>query len=331
MLSRPRFTRPRIAQVLSSVAISASLCATVAVAQSQPAPTRPAAPGRPALAALPPAAPISDKELAENQKQLIELLRLSPTLTTVVAHDPSLLANQDYVARNNPQLAQFLAAHPEIGRNPDFYLFTHVHQQDGSPDEALERAVWPQFQEPRRSGWDANDVVGPIAGMLAFAAFLWAVVWLVRQFLENRRWSRIFKLQSEVHGRLIDKFSSTQELTSYMGTEAGRRFLEAAPIPVGFEPDQRVPNAIARVLTPLQVGIVLVLLGVGFFMLKDVHPDAHQPMLILGTITLMPGLGFIISAGITWVLAGRLGLMPKNADMSSHNGLAAPFNSRNEQ
>jgi hypothetical protein len=25
----------------------------------------------------------------------------------------------------------------------------------------------------------------------------------------------------------------------------------------------------------------------------------------------MPGLGFIISAGVTWVLAGRLGLMPE--------------------
>ncbi len=112
-----------------------------------------------------------------------------------------------------------------------------------------------------------------------------------------------------------------------METEAGRRFLEAAPIPVGFEPEQRVPNAIARVLTPLQVGIVLVLLGIGFFMLRNIRPEAHQPMLILGTITLMPGLGFIISAGITWVLAGRLGLMPK----SSHNSLAAPFDSRNEQ
>ena len=51
-----------------------------------------------------------------------------------------------------------------------------------------------------------------------------------------------------------------------MGTEAGKRFLEAAPIPVGFEPEQRMPNAVARVLTPLQVGIVLILLGAGFYL-----------------------------------------------------------------
>jgi len=35
------------------------------------------------------------------------------------------------------------------------------------------------------------------------------------------------------------------------------------------------------------------------------------PMLVLGTVFLMPGLGFIISAGVTWLLAGRLGLMPQ--------------------
>ena len=140
----------------------------------------------------------------------------------------------------------------------------------------------------------------------------------MRQFLENRRWGRIFKLQSEVHGRLIDKFGSNQELGAYMETEAGKRFLEAAPIPVGIESQQRMPNAVARVLTPLQIGIVLVLLGVGFFLLRDVRVEMHDPMLVLGTIALMPGLGFIISAGITWFLAGRLGLMPENPAAGSH-------------
>jgi len=29
-------------------------------------------------------------------------------------------------------------------------------------------------------------------------------------------------------------------------------------------------------------------------------------------VVLMPGIGLIISAGITWLLAARLGLMPEN-------------------
>jgi hypothetical protein len=148
---------------------------------------------------------------------------------------------------------------------------------------------------------------------MAFACFLVAAIWGVRVFVENRRWSRIFKLQSDVHGRLIDKFSSSQEIASYMQTEAGRRFLEAAPIPLHADTSQRVPNAVARVLTPIQIGVVLILLGAGFFMLRGAGPDYETPMRVLGVLTLMPGVGFIISAGITWVLASRLGLMPPPA------------------
>ncbi|HEV2215524.1 MAG TPA: hypothetical protein VGR64_09560 [Terracidiphilus sp.] len=259
---------------------------------------------------------LSDKDVAATQEQLLHILRTSPTLTTVVARDPSLLSDPAYVQRNNPQLADFIAAHPDVARNPGFYLFSHLDHPDGQRDEALERAVWPDLVQvqPRPSMW--ADFLSNMPPVLALACFLVAVAWMVRVFLENRRWNRIFKLQSEVHGRLIDKFSSTQELSSYMETEAGRRFLEAAPIPVQFEGGQRVPNAVARVLTPLQVGVVMTLLGIGLLLLRSAigpgDPEMQISMLVLGTIVLMPGIGFILSAGITWVLAGRLGLMPES-------------------
>lgn len=242
----------------------------------------------------------------------------------MVSHDPSLLANQDYVARNNPQLAAFLTQHPEVARNPDYYLFTHMHVE-GQADEALERAVWPDVyrEQGRRSGFD--ELVSDMPPVLAFALFLVTVIWFTRLFLDNRRWGRIFKLQSEVHSRLIDKFSSNQELGAYMETEAGRRFLEAAPIPVNIESGHRVPNAVARVLTPLQIGIVLVLLGTGLLLLRHASPEMDVPMLVLGTVVLMPGIGFILSAGITWLLAARLGLMPPppaQSNLDSPNGTA---------
>ena len=305
-------------RVLFSIALSAVLFAGIAVAQPHSA----------APAQLPAAASaVSDRDFVATQNELIKLLRLSPTLTTVVARDPSLLANQDYVSRNNPQLAQFLAAHPEIARNPDYYLFTRVHREDGGNDEALERAVWPEFSQPREFHRDVMDILGPFFALLAFACFLSALIWIIRQILENRRWGRMFKLQSEVHGRLIDKFSTSQELAAYMSTDAGRRFLEAAPISAGIEPEQRVPNAVARVLTPLQIGIVLVLLGIGLLLLRHTSPDTEVPMLVLGTVVLMPGHGFIISAGVTWVLAARLGLMPDSAAAI----IKSPFDPRENQ
>ena len=95
-----------------------------------------------------------------------------------------------------------------------------------------------------------------------------------------------------------------------METEAGRKFLEAAPIPVSLDGGGKVPNSLARVLTPLQIGVVMVLLGIGLLSLRHASVEADVPMLILGTVVAMPGIGFILSAGITWLLAARLGLMP---------------------
>ena len=287
-------------------AAAALMLAQIGAAQKRSAEQAPAA-----NASVP-----DEAQTAEIQRQLISLLRTSPTLTSVVARDPSLLADQAYVTRNNPELEQFLVAHPDVARNPEYYLFSRLSGR-GSREVALERTIWPEMGPPRPDRRDVGDIIGPIAALLAFACFLIALVWLLRLFVESRRWGRAFKLQSEVHSRLIDKFSSNQELAAYMQTEAGRRFLEAAPIATGAEGGLRMPNAVARVLTPVQVGVVMVLLGIGLLLLRNAGPETNVPMLIFGTVILMPGIGFIFSAGIAWVLAGRLGLMPRAA---SHNG-----------
>lgn len=301
-------------RILSAIALNGLMLASTGMAQKHvEAPPSPAAASQ---------APIpNERDVAAVQSELIHLLRLSPTLTTVVSHDPSLLSNQEYVSHNNPQLAAFLTVHPEVARNPEFYLFSHLKHEDGQPDEALERAVWPDvYRGDTRSAWDRFwDGFIPL---LAFACGLGALLWLSRIFLENRRWNRIFKMQSEVHTRLIEKFTANQELASYMETEAGRKFLEAAPIPIAFDQQQRVPSAVARVLTPVQAGIVMVLLGIGFLLLRHAGPDMDTPMLVLGTVVLMPGIGFIISAGVSWFLAQRLGLMPES---SAQNRFDSPL------
>jgi hypothetical protein len=252
----------------------------------------------------------NERDVAATQTELIRLLRLSPTLTTVVSHDPSLLSNQDYVAHNNPQLAAFLTTHPEVARNPEFYLFSHLKHEDGQPDEALQREVWPDVYRSQGQQTSFERMWSDMVPLIAFAFGITGIFLLARMFVENRRWSRIFKMQSEVHGKLIDKFTNNQELSAYMETEAGKKFLEAAPIPVGIEADRRMPSAVARVLTPLQAGIVMVLLGIGLLMLRHAGPDMDVPMLVFGTVVLMPGIGFIISAGVSWLLAAKLGLMP---------------------
>ena len=254
---------------------------------------------------------MSEKDLAALQDQLLQELRVSPTLAEVVARDPSLLSNADYVSRNNPELERFLQAHPEIAQNPDFYLFNNLHGEHEQPSEMLERKLWPQMSNQQSSGID-RDLLSDGLPFLVFVCMLAAVLWLTHVLLENRRWGRIFKLQTDVHGKLIERFGTSQEVLTYMSTEAGKRFLEATPIAVGFEHQAPVPSPVARVLTPLQIGIVMTLLGVGLLALRHSISGGSDALLVIGTVVLMPGLGFIISAGVTWMLARHLGLMPES-------------------
>jgi hypothetical protein len=295
---------------LAAVLIAGSGASNV---QAQNPPVRPH-PQQPQAAQI----PASDEDSSALQDQLLQLLRTSPTLTTVVARDPSLLSDETYVERNNPELAKFLAAHPDVARNPSYYLFSRLGPDHGDRPATLERRVWPDTEGGARNDNWSSEFSADYGPGIIFLFVLGALLWLIRLFLENRRWNRVLRLQTEMHTKLIDRFSSTQELLSYVGTDAGRHFLEASPIALDAQSAQPMPNAVARVFTPLQVGIVLTLLGIGLLMLRHSLPDAAPPLLVFGTVALMPGLGFILSAGISWFLAGRLGLMPSgNAGRST--------------
>ena len=289
----------RFAAVAGTVAAAFVLFTAVSTAQAPRSPQTP-----PSIQPQ-----LSEKDASDLQDELLKLLRLSPTLAEVVAHDPSLLSNANYVNRNNPELGHFLEAHPEIAQNPDFYLFNNLHGQNEPPSNALERKLWPSMSH-QQPDYPLQSLINDGIPFLVFVCILAALLWLTHVLLENRRWNRIFKLQTDVHGKLIERFGTSQEVLTYMNTDAGRRFLEATPIAVGFEQKQPVPSPVARVLTPLQIGIVMSLLGIGLLSLRGSLPEAHAPLLVLGTVVLMPGLGFIISAGVTWVLAKHLGLMP---------------------
>ena len=252
-------------------------------------------------------APASPQDLGATQQRLMQLLRVTPALAEVVASDPSLLADQQYVAKNNPELAAFLQQHPEIGRNPSFWLFSELR----GPQQRYYDVLAPKrgFVPPRdtRSG-ELDHVMGSVAPMIVLIVLLCALAWVIKMLVENRRWTKVFTLQSEVHGKLIDRFASNQELLGYMETDAGRRFLEAAPIVTETE-SRRMPNLVSRMVATLQVGLVLMLLGAGLIVLKGSVGDAGTTMLVLGVVAFMPGLGLVISAGILWLLGKRLNLV----------------------
>ncbi|HKR86518.1 MAG TPA: hypothetical protein VJS37_20320 [Terriglobales bacterium] len=261
----------------------------------------------------PPASPASsslDEDIQPTREQLIRLLRMTPKLTSVVARDPSLLADDQYVAANNPALGQFLHQHPEVVRNPEFYLFANLGGDRPGRDILLAREVWPEFSqqghEPFLHGTD-------VLIFLVFLCLLGALLWLIRLFLETRRWNRIFTHQGEAQNKLLDKFAGSQELLTYLESEPGKRLWEpgAAAVTSGFAAFPKSPAMPA--IAPFQFGIVFVMLGIGFLRLASQGTADTAPLTIFGVLALMLGIGLILSAVASWVMAKHFGLLPSKA------------------
>jgi hypothetical protein len=78
-------------------------------------------------------------------------------------------------------------------------------------------------------------------------------------------------------------------------------------------------------LFSIQAGIGLALAGTGLnFVSRSVAEDVAQPLYVVGVLALSVGVGFILSAGIAYVMSQRLGLLNPNPLTSSDNPGASP-------
>ncbi len=56
------------------------------------------------------------------------------------------------------------------------------------------------------------------------------LTWLIRTFIDYRRWLRLTRIQTDAHTKLLDRLTSNEDLMAYIQSPSGRRFLESAPI-----------------------------------------------------------------------------------------------------
>ncbi len=222
------------------------------------------------------------------------LTRMPPNVATVLALDPSLLSNEAFMS-SYPGLASFAKAHPEIQKNAGFYL---------PPPERHERNERGEMLEFSR---DILTGLAVFTGMSIAASIL---IWLIRTVLDHRRWSRMAKAQTEFQSKMLDRFAGNSELMAYIQSPAGQKLLESSPI--NLDPAPRSTGApLGRILWSLQVGCVLLAAGIGLQVASgQIIVEAAQPLHVLGVLLYVAlGGGFIVSAGASFVISNRLGLI----------------------
>jgi hypothetical protein len=196
------------------------------------------------------------------------------------------------------------------------------------PDVGLQREmddVRRQFENEAlnrmRYGRTSNfdRVMDQLIPFLVFLGVTGALLWILRAILDNRRWYKMVRVQTETHAKLLERFGSSQEMLAYMDSEAGKKFLES-PI---FEGQRQQVSALpfGRILWSVQIGIVAAFLGAGILFLRGrVSPDADMGFTIFGTLVFTLGIGFLVSGGVSYALAKYFGLVERPGSALTRSG-----------
>ena len=276
-------------------------------------PATPSMPQRPAVPAMPqrpqpPAGPqqsspgvmlgsqIPDARVTRDRLHEI-FEQLPPSVREVLRIDPTLLYRQDYI-NTYPVLAAFLEQHPEVAHNPAFFIGERHFSEPPSSSPGMEIAR------------GVRHSVEFFAVVLIVATITTGVILLVRTAVEHRRWQRALRTQTDLHTKLIDRFGSSEELLAYLQSPAGKLLTETPALP------QAAPRAImaaplSRIFWSLQAGIVIGALGAGLIFVSGSPDDAEVTTFLrgVGTVILAIGVGFTVSAAVSYFLSQRLGLM----------------------
>ncbi len=247
---------------------------------------------------------LGDTSASETRERLHEILRQHPpSLETVLRLDPALLTTPTYLAPY-PALAAFLSQHPEVARNPTFFLGPATYgydRRDESPERFRSRT--------------AESMITMMVVLTGLMALLGVIAWLIKSMIDHRRWLRQSKIQHEAHSKLFDRLTSNEDLLAYIQTPVGRRFLESAPLPTeGHGAPAGAP--VNRILWSVQAGAVASMIGLGFLFVSSRFSvdttgfaEASPALFLVGCVITAAGIGFVLSALAAFFLSRRLGLL----------------------
>lgn len=203
--------------------------------------------------------------------------------------NPGLMTNEEFLS-NYPDVAKFLKDHPEVARNPQFYLGVYRH--------------------PSNYQSTLGNIIEALALSAAWVLSVFALGWLIRTIIEQKRWNKLSKTQAEVHNKILDRFGSSDEVLEYVKSPAGTKFLESAPIALHVEraaTSHNVPSS--RIIRSIQIGVIVAAAALGLLLVSlRFEGETSQGLFAMGGIAFCVGGGFIASALVSISLSRRLGL-----------------------
>jgi hypothetical protein len=138
------------------------------------------------------------------------------------------------------------------------------------------------------------------------------IVFVIVDGYRRRQQTRVY---TEFHSKLLDRIGSAKEFGEFFSSDAGDRFLSALS-----SSDAAAPHL--RILRSLQLGLVLLALGIGFFILLDQRTfsiEAADGLMVMATATTAIGAAMLVSTGMSYLLSKRMGLIERSRAKRNDN------------
>ncbi len=138
---------------------------------------------------------------------------------------------------------------------------------------------------------------GEMVAIVAILSLFGSIGFLIHVIL---RW-RQSKYRLNVQLKMMDKIGNASDLVQLADTEGGKQFLDSLQLESAGTRD--------KILGAVSKGIILVILGVTLFLIRNIFEDASKFFVMFGSIALAFGIGYLVATGITYRLAKGWGMI----------------------
>lgn len=123
--------------------------------------------------------------------------------------------------------------------------------------------------------------------------------WIVKAHWTHERYMKALQLRAEANARLLDRFGSDSTFLEFLKGDGLKSFFDVSVA----DPNRSWP--IMRMLTAIQISMVLLCVGAGFFWIeKWVGPNNSAPA-VMGALAVVLGIGSFLSA-VAAFMVGRV-------------------------
>lgn len=146
-----------------------------------------------------------------------------------------------------------------------------------------------------------------LAMIIILPTFTVVAAWAFKTVLNFFHNQRLVKLHYSLQDKLLEKLGSSPDAIEYLHSDAGEKMFALAT--------KERTNPYARILTALQTGAVIGLLGIGFIVIPNLVPhEGSEGFTVVGVLALCLGLGFLTSSAAAFVFSKKWGLINGGPD-----------------